>query len=187
MFFNGGVNTGCGGATSDTGPFYCPADKRVYIDLSFYKELEQRFGAQGGNLSRAYVIAHEYGHHVQDLLGTTNRVQAGDSGPTSGSVRLELQADCYAGVWTNHAANVPTSSGQPLIEDITPAGHRERARHRVAHRRRLHPVEPRQRPRQLRRSSPTARPQQREKWFTTGYQTGDPAQCDTFARGVNLG
>jgi uncharacterized protein len=186
VFFNGQVNTGCGGATSDTGPFYCPADKRVYIDLSFYQELEQRFGAQGGNLSRAYVIAHEYGHHVQDLLGTTDRVQGGDSGPTSGSVRLELQADCYAGVWTNHAANVPTSSGQPLIENITQQDiasvldtasrigddfiQQNLGSGRVNSSQFTHGTS-----------------QQREKWFTTGYKTGDPSQCDTFARGVNLG
>ena len=186
VFFNGGVNTGCGQATSDTGPFYCPADKRVYIDLSFYQELQQRFGAKGGNLSRAYVIAHEYGHHVQDLLGTTSRVQAGDSGPTSGSVRLELQADCYAGVWTNHAASTPTSSGQPLIENITQQDiasvldtasrigddfiQKNLGSGRVNSSQFTHGTSA-----------------QREKWFTTGYQTGDPSRCDTFARGVNLG
>ena len=186
VFFNGGVNTGCGGASSDTGPFYCPADNRVYIDLSFYKELEQRFGAQGGNLSRAYVIAHEYGHHVQDLLGTTNRVQAGDSGPTSGSVRLELQADCYAGVWTNHAANVPTSSGQPLIEDINQqdiASVLDTASRIGDDFIQSNLGSGRVNSSQFTHGSS----QQREKWFTTGYKTGDPAQCDTFARGVNLG
>jgi predicted metalloprotease len=186
VFFNGGVNTGCGGASSDTGPFYCPADKRVYIDLSFYQELEQRFGAQGGNLSRAYVIAHEYGHHVQDLLGTTNRVQAGDSGPTSGSVRLELQADCYAGVWTNHAANVPTSSGQPLIEDINQqdiASVLDTASRIGDDFIQSNLGSGRVNSSQFTHGSS----QQREKWFTTGYKTGDPAQCDTFARGVNLG
>ena len=108
-FFAGGVSTGCGSATSDVGPFYCPADAEIYIDLDFFKELETRFGAQGGSFSRAYVIAHEYGHHIQNLLGTNQRVQQGDSGPTSGSVRLELQADCYAGVWAHHATTVPTS------------------------------------------------------------------------------
>ena len=187
VFFNGGVNTGCGGATSDTGPFYCPADKRVYIDLSFYQELEQRFGAQGGNLARAYVIAHEYGHHVQDLLGTTSRVQAGDTRP-----HLRLRAPRAAGRLLRGRLDQPRRHRADVLGPAAdpghhPAGHRERARHRVPHRRRLHPEEPRRRTRQLRRSSPTARPQQREKWFTTGYQTGDPARCDTFARGVNLG
>jgi uncharacterized protein len=186
VFFNGGVGTGCGNATSDTGPFYCPADKKVYIDLSFYQELQTRFGAQGGNLARAYVIAHEYGHHVQDLLGTTDRVQGGDTGPTSSSVRLELQADCYAGVWTNHAATVPTSSGHPLIQDITQQDvasvldtasrigddfiQKNLGSGRVNSASFTHGTSA-----------------QREKWFTTGDQTGDPTRCDTFARGVNLG
>ncbi len=186
VFFNGGVNTGCGSATSDTGPFYCPADKRVYIDLSFYQELEQRFGAQGGNLARAYVIAHEYGHHVQDLLGTTDRVQGGDTGPTSSSVRLELQADCYAGVWTNHAATVPTSSGQPLIEDIT----KDDIASVLDTAARIGDdfIQTNLGSGRVNSASFThGTSAQREKWFTTGNQTGDPSRCDTFARGVNLG
>ncbi|MDQ3406399.1 MAG: neutral zinc metallopeptidase, partial [Actinomycetota bacterium] len=90
-FFTGGVNTACGSATSDVGPFYCPADKGVYIDLAFFKELETKFGAQGGTFAQAYVIAHEYGHHVQNLLGTSDRVRKG-TGPQSDGVKLELQA-----------------------------------------------------------------------------------------------
>jgi predicted metalloprotease len=185
-FFTGSVNTGCGAATSDTGPFYCPADKNVYIDLSFYQELQTRFGAQGGNLARAYVIAHEYGHHVQDLLGTTSRVQGGDSGPTSNSVRIELQADCYAGVWTNHAASVPTSSGQPLIEDITPADINSVLD--TASRIGDDFIQTNLGGGRVNQSQFThGTSAQREKWFTAGYQTGDPTKCDTFARGVNLG
>lgn len=184
-FFSGNANTGCGAATSDTGPFYCPQDKKVYIDLSFYQELQTRFGATGGNLARAYVIAHEYGHHVQDLLGTTSRLQSG-TGPMSGSVRLELQADCYAGVWTNHAASVPTSTGKPLIEDITQQDvasvldtasrigddfiQKNLGSGTVDQSQFTHGTS-----------------SEREKWYTTGYQSGNPAQCDTFARGVNLG
>ena len=185
-FFSGSTNTGCGGATSDTGPFYCPADKQVYIDLSFFKELETRFGAQGGNFSRAYVIAHEYGHHIQDLLGTTDRVQTRDTGPTSGSVRLELQADCYAGTWANHAASVPTSSGKPLIQDITQqdvASALDTAKRIGDDFIQTNLGNGRVDQGQFTHGSSA----QRTKWYSTGYKTGNPAQCDTFARGVNLG
>lgn len=187
VFFNGSVNTGgCGGATSDVGPFYCPADAKVYIDLSFFKELETRFGAQGGPYARAYVIAHEYGHHIQNLLGTSSRVQAGDSGPTSGSVRLELQADCYAGSWGNHATQVPTSSGRPLITDVTQAD--VNAALDTASRIGDDYIQSNLGGGRVNESQFThGSSAQREKWYSTGYQTGNPAQCDTFARGVSLG
>jgi uncharacterized protein len=186
-FFSGSVQTGgCGGATSDTGPFYCPADQEVYIDLSFFQELETRFGASGGSFSRAYVIAHEYGHHVQNLLGTSSRVQGGDTGPTSGSVRLELQADCYAGVWANHAESVPTSSGKPLIVGITPDD--VKAALDTASRIGDDYIQSNLGGGRVDQSQFThGTSAQREKWWNTGYQGGDPAQCDTFARGVNLG
>ena len=185
-FFNGGVNTACGNATSDVGPFYCPADSEIYIDLSFFQELQTRFGAQGGSFSRAYVIAHEYGHHIQNLLGTNRRVQSGDTGPTSGSVRLELQADCYAGVWANHATSTPTSDGQPLItavdqQDVTAALD-------TASRIGDDFIQSNLGGGRVDQSQFThGTSAQREKWWTTGYQGGDPARCDTFARGVNLG
>ncbi|NMI01292.1 neutral zinc metallopeptidase [Pseudonocardia acidicola] len=187
VFFNGSVNTGgCGGATSAVGPFYCPADSKVYIDLSFFKELQTRFGAQGGPFARAYVIAHEYGHHIQNLLGTNRRVQAGDTGPTSGSVRLELQADCYAGVWANHAASVPTSSGRPLITNVTQAD--VSAALDTAARIGDDYIQTQLGGGRVNQSQFThGSSAQREKWYTTGYQTGDPARCDTFSRGVNLG
>jgi hypothetical protein len=185
-FFAGGVSTGCGSATSDVGPFYCPGDAEIYIDLNFFQELETRFGAQGGSFSRAYVIAHEYGHHIQNLLGTNQRVQQGDSGPTSGSVRLELQADCYAGVWAHHATTTPTSDGQPLITDVTQED--VTAALDTASRIGDDFIQSNLGGGRVDQSSFThGSSEQREKWWTTGYQSGDPAQCDTFARGVNLG
>ncbi|MEV4311293.1 neutral zinc metallopeptidase [Actinocrispum sp. NPDC049592] len=177
-FFKGGVRTGCGSASSDTGPFYCPADSEVYVDLSFFQELQTKFGAQGGTFVEAYVLAHEYGHHVQNLLGTSNRVKSG-SGPTSDSVRLELQADCYAGVWANHATTTPTSSGKPLIKSISDDDisraldaasrigddyiQKELGGGRVDQSKFTHGTS-----------------QQREKWFTTGIKSGNPANCNTF-------
>jgi predicted metalloprotease len=180
VFFEGQVQTACGGASSGSGPFYCPADQLVYIDLSFFDQLQSQFGAQGGLFVNAYVIAHEYGHHVQNLLGTNQQVTPGESGPESGTVRLELQADCYAGAWANHAETVPDESGEPLIAEITQddidraldaAGRigddfiqRELGGGRVDQDAFTH-----------------GSSEQRRKWFTTGYETGDPRQCDTFA------
>jgi predicted metalloprotease len=186
-FFSGSVSTGgCGGATSATGPFYCPADSEVYIDLTFFQELESRFGAEGGPFARAYVIAHEYGHHVQNLLGASSRVRGGESGPTSGSVRLELQADCYAGVWANHAETVPTASGRPLITNVTQQD--VAAALDTASRIGDDYIQSNLGGGQVDESQFThGSSAQREKWFSTGYRTGDPAQCDTFARGVDLG
>ena len=177
-FFSGGVRTGCGGATSDTGPFYCPADAEVYIDLSFFNELQQRFGAQGGPFAEAYVLAHEYGHHVQDLLGTSRRV-GNDTGPTSGSVRLELQADCYAGVWGNHATTTPSSSGKPLITDVT----QDDVKRALDTASRIGDdyIQRNLGNGQVDSSQFThGTSAQREKWFNTGFSTGDPARCDTF-------
>jgi predicted metalloprotease len=182
VFFTGQTDTGCGAADSGTGPFYCPADKLVYIDLSFYDELKTRFGAEGGLFVDAYVLAHEYGHHVQDLLGTSDAVQAGVSGPKSGSVRLELQADCYAGTWANHATTVPDNgSDQPLISQIT-QDDVDRALD-TAGRIGDDFIQKNLGSGSVDTGSFThGTSAQREQWFTTGYTTGDPAKCDTFAK-----
>ncbi len=177
-FFNGGVRSGCGSASSDVGPFYCPADRESYIDLRFFGELEQRFGAKGGPFARAYVIAHEYGHHVQNLLGTSRRVQAGDSGPTSGSVRLELQADCYAGVWAKNASTTPGSSGRPLITNVTDAD--VRAALDTAARIGDDFIQSELGSRVNESQFTHGTSEQRQKWYLTGYQSGNPASCDTF-------
>ncbi|MDN5859290.1 MAG: neutral zinc metallopeptidase [Pseudonocardia sp.] len=185
-FFRGSVQTGCGGATSDVGPFYCPADNNIYIDLRFFEELEQRFGADGGPFSRAYVIAHEYGHHIQALLGTSNRVRAGDTGPTSGSVRLELQADCYAGAWGNHATTTPGANGRPLIVELNDQD--LRAALDTAARIGDDYIQSELAGRRVDESQFThGSSAQREKWFRVGFDTGEPGRCDTFARGVDLG
>ena len=103
VLFRDATQSGCGAAESATGPFYCPSDQKVYLDLGFFSELTQRFGAPG-DFAQAYVIAHEFGHHVQNLLGTNERVRAGSMGANSASVALELQADCYAGIWGHEAS-----------------------------------------------------------------------------------
>ena len=179
VWYTDGTRTACGSASSGMGPFYCPVDQTVYIDLSFYQDLQTKFGAQGGMFADAYVLAHEYGHHVQDLLGTTARVKPGDSGPTSGSVRLELQADCYAGVWANHATTVPDASGQPLITEISQDDINQALD--TAGRIGDDYIQTNLGNGQVKQSQFThGTSAQRQRWFLAGYRSGNPRTCNTF-------
>ncbi|MEQ3551171.1 neutral zinc metallopeptidase [Pseudonocardia nematodicida] len=179
-FFAGGVSTqGCGSASSDSGPFYCPADSEIYIDLTFFQDLQTRFGAQGGPFSQAYVMAHEYGHHIQNLVGT-NRQVGRETGPTSGSVRLELQADCYAGVWAHHATTTPGPSGRPLITELNQADI-DAALDTAARIGDDHIQQTLGSGRVDESQFSHGTSAQRERWFTTGLDTGDANACDTFA------
>ena len=177
--FTGSVDTACGNATSAVGPFYCPGDQQVYLDIAFFDQLITQLGAKGGDAAEAYVFAHEFGHHIQNLTGTMRRVQGSssgqDTGPKSGQVRLELQADCYAGVWFNHATKDPNSpiteiTSDDLARAVDAAAAvgddriQEKTQGQVTEETWTH-----------------GSAAMREKWFLTGFEKGSLDACDTFA------
>ena len=174
VLYTGAIQSGCGVGQTQMGPFYCPQDHRVYIDLAFYRELRDRFGAPG-DFAQAYVIAHEVGHHVQTLLGLSDQVTAaqqrsGRAGANALSVRMELQADCFAGVWANHADKVKNVVEPGDIEEALNAASK------IGDDKIQAEPQGRVRPESFTHGTSA----QRMGWFKRGYDTGDPERCDTF-------
>ncbi|MFT2748735.1 KPN_02809 family neutral zinc metallopeptidase [Clavibacter sp. Sh2036] len=176
--FDAATTTGCGEASSATGPFYCPPDQRLFVDTTFFEELRTRFGASGGPLAQMYVVGHEWGHHIQQLSGAFDRADRRGTGPTSDSVRLEVQADCYAGAWVGAASEIRDDTGTAFLEPVSDAEVRDALdaaaavgddRIQAASGGEVDP-----------HTWTHGSAEQRQRWFEAG-RAGGPAACDTFA------
>ena len=168
MLFTDAVQSSCGMGQSATGPFYCPADEHVYVNLGFFRELDKKFGAPG-DFAQAYVIAHEIGHHVQKVLGLTERGQRGAKGETGASVRLELQADCFAGIWAHGTLRRDLLEPGDIAEGLTAAA-------AVGDDRLQREATGKVQPERWTHGSS----EQRERWFNRGFESGKLDACDTF-------
>ena len=179
VIFSSSVSTACGPASTDVGPFYCPGDNKAYFDPAFFSQLETQFGSSGGPLAQEYVVAHEFGHHVQDLLGTIGKAQQDPRGAQSASVRTELQADCYAGIWMRHASTQPApGSSSPFLRPLKQQDLNDAlsAASSVGDDRIQQAATGHSNPETWTHGSSA----QRQHWLSTGYQSGDLASCDTF-------
>jgi Predicted metalloprotease len=178
VVYEGRAQSACGTASNAVGPFYCPTDSKIYIDPSFFAELTTRFGADDGALAQEYVVAHEYGHHVQDLLGVLGAAQQDPQGAESGAVRVELMADCLAGMWAHGAATTEDASGQTYLKPLTKSDIASAlsAAAAVGDDHIQQQAQGRVNPESWTHGSSA----ERQRWFTRGYQSGDLAQCDTL-------
>lgn len=182
QIFSGSVQTACGTASSQVGPFYCPSDRKVYIDTAFAEQLLNQLGAQGGDAAEAYILAHEYGHHISNLTGVLSKAQASgnQSGPKSAQTRLELQADCYAGVWFANTLKDPNSVIKTITQDdldrIVDAAKSVGDDH--IQMQSTGGVSP--------ESWTHGSSKMRKYWVAKGFQSGNPNVCDTFSTN-NLG
>ncbi|MBF4463123.1 MULTISPECIES: neutral zinc metallopeptidase [unclassified Rathayibacter] len=171
------TSTGCGGATAAVGPFYCPPDRTIYLDTAFFDELRTRFDTSGGSLAQMYILAHEWGHHIQTLSGAMEAAERSGTGPDSDSVRLELQADCFAGAWVGDASTVPDETGTPYLRPVSAGEYQDALSAAAAvgddriQQQATGTVDP--------EGWTHGSAEQRQRWFAAGFE-GDATSCDTF-------
>ncbi len=175
--FDGQVETGCGTATTAVGPFYCPPDQTIYIDTAFYGQLREQFGEDAGSLAQIYVVAHEWGHHIQNIAGIMDGKNLQDTGPTSDSVRLELQADCFAGAWAGAASTTKDANGVTFLKTFTNEELADAlaAAAAVGDDNIQEKTQGQTNPESWTHGSS----EQRQRWFTIGMEQG-PESCNTF-------